>query len=81
MSAIKIDERELMQYLLRQLSFERLDTEGAAELKPLLERELQTVTDPKYKRTLQRLINLLDKYIRGEINLMPLPDFTVSNVT
>ena len=45
-------------------------------------RQKNTVgTGPKYKRTLQRLLNLLYKYIAGEINPMPFPNVTVSNVT
>ena len=38
-------------------------------------------TGPKYKRTLQRLLNLLDRHIPGEINLMPFSNVIVSNVT
>jgi len=41
------------------------------ELKPLLEIETRLATDIRYKKTLIKLIETLDKYIKGEVNLMP----------
>lgn len=80
MSSIPVDlDRAKMQYLLRQLSLERLDRESAQELKPLLQREAQYTTDPRYRNVLFRLIEILDQYIRGEVNLMP--ELSISNVS
>jgi hypothetical protein len=71
MSGIKIDvDRQKMRYLLRQLSLERLDRDGAEQLRPMLQMELDSVSDPRYRDTLSRLIKLLSRYIAGEINLM-----------
>jgi hypothetical protein len=80
MSAIHVNiDRERMQALLRDLSLERLDVDGAKELKQLLLRESQITMDLRYRRILLRLIDILDKYIAGEVNLMPY--VTVSNLT
>lgn len=74
-------DRERMRYLLRQLSLERLEREDASELKTLLLKELeQTTLDPRYRKTLLRLTKILDKYIAGEINLMPEFQVNVSNI-
>ena len=78
MGAIKIDDndnndRGKMRYLLRQLSLERLDRAGAIELRPLLlmESSQTAAIDSIYRKTLLRLIDILDKYVSGEVNLMP----------
>jgi len=72
MSSIPVDlDREKMRFLLEQLAFEQLDRKGAMELKPLLEIETRLATDIRYKKTLIKLIETLDKYIKGEVNLMP----------
>ena len=68
---IDLNSRFKMEYLLNLLSLERLDGEGAQELKPLLEREYQNTSDQRYRDVLLGLIEYLDQYIRGEINLMP----------
>lgn len=74
-------DRERMRYLLRQLSLERLEREDASELKTLLLKELeQTTLNPRYRKTLLRLTKILDKYIAGEINLMPEFQVNVSNI-
>lgn len=41
----------------------------------------QDIARLRQKNTLQRLLNLLYKYIAGEINPMPFPNVTGSNVT
>lgn len=82
MSSLPVDlDREKMQYLLRQQSLERLDREGAQELKPLLIKEAANAKDLRYRKMLFRLIDLLDKYIKGEVNLMPDLDNAKLNVT
>jgi hypothetical protein len=79
MSSIPMNNNhERMQYLLKQLSLERLDRDGAMELRPLLVEESQNTRDPRYRKILLRLIDILDKYVDGEVNLMPY--ITVSNV-
>lgn len=78
---IDLNGRFKMEYLLNLLSLERLDREGAQELRPLLEREAQNTSDERYKEVLDGLIEMLDQYIRGEINLMPnISVFKVSNI-
>ncbi len=69
-----------MRLLLRDLSLEKLNKEGAQELKPLLLKESQITTDLYHRKTLFRLIDILDKYIKGEINLMPELNVSVANV-
>lgn len=75
---IDLDSRSKMEYLLHLLSLERLDREGAQELKPLLEREAQNTNNPRYIKVLSKLIQMLNDYIAGRINLMP--EIEVSNV-
>lgn len=81
MSSIPIDlDKSKMRLLLRDLSLEKLNKEGAQELKPLLLKESQITTDLYHRKTLFRLIDILDKYIKGEINLMPELNVSVANV-
>lgn len=81
MSSIPVDlNRSKMRLLLEELAFERLDREGAMELKPLLETEARLTMDTEYKKRLINLIETLDKYIKGEVNLMPELNVTLSNV-
>lgn len=82
MSSIPVDlDRSKMRLLLEQLALEKLDRKGAMELKPLLDREARLATDIGYKKTLIKLIETLNKYIKGEVNLMPELNVTVSNVS
>jgi hypothetical protein len=81
MSSVPIDlDRERMRYLLEQLSVEMLDRNGAEELRSLLDKEARLAMDQRYKKTLLRLIEILDEYIRGKVNLMPDLNVRVSNV-
>jgi hypothetical protein len=81
MSSLPIDaEHGKMRDLLKRLSVERLDIEGARELKQLLQKESQTAMDLRYRKTLFRLMEILDKYIAGEVNLMPELNVQVSNL-
>jgi hypothetical protein len=81
MSSLPIDaEHEKMRDLLKRLSVERLDREEARELKQLLLKESQTAMDLRYRKTLFRLIDILNKYIAGEVNLMSEPNVQVSNL-
>jgi hypothetical protein len=64
--------RENMIYYLRQLSQGLLDREGAQALRPLLQIELETAQrqgNIESIRRLTRLIQDLDLYITGRINL------------
>lgn len=76
---IDLSSRSKMEYLLKLLSLERLDREGAQELRPLLEREFQNTADQRYRKVLLGLVKILDEYIRGEIDLMP--GITISKVS
>ena len=65
-------DRENMIYYLRQLSQGLLDREGAQTLRPLLQRELETAREQgnmENIRRLTRLIQDLDLYLDGRINL------------
>lgn len=76
---IDIDYKK-MQYLLELLSIERLEKDGAIELRRLLLKESQRATiDLRYRKTLLRLIETLDRYIKGEVNLMP--EISVGNIS
>jgi len=69
------------KYLLDLLSTGLLDREGAYELRTLLVKEIKFIEDIKRKRRMIGLINNLDKYISGEVNLMLEPQVTkVSNL-
>jgi len=81
MSSIPVDlDRSKMRLLLEQLALERLDSNGARELKPLLETEARLTMDTEYKKRLINLIETLDKYIKGEVNLMPELNVSISNI-
>ena len=65
-------DRENMVYYLRQLSQGLLDREGAQALRPLLQRELETAQRQGNIESIRRLTGLiqtLDLYIAGRINL------------
>lgn len=74
MSSLPVDlDREKMNPLLERLERGALDRDGAAELKPLLQKEMQKArqkghVDREYD--LQLLIDMLDSYIAGHIDLM-----------
>jgi hypothetical protein len=84
MSSLSIPERdkekEKMRILLKHLSLEQLDREEAMELKPLLMKESQVAMDLGYRKVLFRLMEILDKYIAGEVNLSPDPIVKLANV-
>ena len=65
-------DRENMIYYLRQLSQGLLDIEGAQTLRPLLQRELETAREQGNMESIRRLTGLiqaLDLYLEGRINL------------
>jgi hypothetical protein len=74
MSSLPINsEREKMNLLLERLERGALDREGAAELKPLLQKEMQKARQKGHidrEYDLQLLIDMLDSYMAGHIDLM-----------
>jgi len=74
MSSLPINtDKEKMHLLLERLENRTLDREMAKDLKPLLQKELQKAIqkgniDREYD--LRLLIDMLDSYIAGHINLM-----------
>lgn len=63
--------RERMRYLLRQLSIERLEREDAPELRQLLlEESARAHIEPRYRKTLLRLVEIIDLYIAGKFNFV-----------
>jgi hypothetical protein len=65
-------DRENMIYYLRQLSQGLLDREGAQTLRPLLQKELEAAREQRNIesiRRLTRLIQTLDLFLEGRINL------------
>lgn len=70
-----------MRYLLGLLSIERLEKADATELRQyLFEESNRTDIEPRYRNIILRLIETLDDYIAGRINLMPEIHVNVSNV-
>jgi hypothetical protein len=87
MSSINIEndiKRQKMRYLLSLLSLGKLTKELAGELKPLLIEELQKArsqNDIEHQKELSALIQILDSYLLGKVNLMVQPDAIISNVS
>ena len=70
MNTLPMDlERAKFRILLEDLAFEKLDIDGAIELRPLLIKEAKHTDNMRYKKILLKLIDTVDKYIKGEINL------------
>jgi len=74
---IDLDKAKL-SLLLQELAFERLDRDGAIELRPLLVEVERFVDNPRDRRNIEKTIKRLDKYINGEINLMQNIDVPIS---
>ena len=73
--------RQKMDLLLARLENGLLDIDGAQELKPLLIQEqinARSKGDKEYEKDLLLLIDILDRYLKGEINLYKNIDFRVS---
>lgn len=89
MSAINVDNGEQRTMnLLRLMGSGRLPREQAPELRNLLNDRLNMVrrqqpNDPEHEARLLALIQLLDNYIAGRIDLMLRPEMIVNlaNVT
>lgn len=61
-------DSEMMKFLLNKLEDGTLDKDGAKELKPLLEEEMERASDMEDKKRrddLQVLIAILDSYVAG----------------
>lgn len=72
---------EKKRYLLNLLSMGLLDKEGAKQLRALLLKDIPSIQNIERKKRIIQLINNLNKYISGEINLMLEPQVTnVSNL-
>jgi hypothetical protein len=74
MTSVPMDNgTEKKRYLLEMLSIGLLDKDGARELKPLLEKDLLTTDDLIRKNRLSQMVNTLNAYLAGKINLMMEP--------
>lgn len=84
MSAINIDtSNERTINLLQLLSIGELPIEEAQELRGLLMRDMDVAKrqgDLGHEMRLRLLVETVDSYIRGELNLRRSPRITVSNV-
>jgi hypothetical protein len=73
MSTIRVDpDKEKMKYLLTRLEQGLLDKEGATELREVLirkKRQKSNKNDAILKKDLSDLVELLDRYIAGKVNL------------
>jgi hypothetical protein len=76
-------DRAEMRMLLERLGEGRLDLDGARQLRPLLVQALKEAThanDKELKSYLLGMINIIDMYLSGEINLLePIEITNVSN--
>lgn len=85
MSAINIDtSSDRTVNLLRLLSMGELSIEDAEDLRGLLMRDMDAArkqNDLGHEMRLRLLVETVDSYIRGELNLRRSPRITVSNVT
>jgi hypothetical protein len=73
--------RELFDLLMARLENGMLEREAALELRPLVVAKLNSTNNPDLKKDLSILIDILDSYIAGHINLRRPPDVNrVSNV-
>jgi hypothetical protein len=85
MSSMAIDPNpDKMNQLLERLEHGMLDRNAAMELKPLLQEQIEKARKKgKFQRAdnLLLLVDILDSYISGRIDLMVQPEVVVSNVT
>ena len=87
MSSINIEtqtKREKLRYLLRLLSVGKLPRDYAGDLKVLLMEELNKArrkNDIEHQKELGALIQILDSYMLGKIDLMIQPDLIMSKVS